>query len=145
MRHADARGFTLIEMLLVVALISILAAMIVPRFTGRSEEAKVAAATADIQANIAGALDLYELDNGRFPDTLQDLLANPGPEKAKKWRGPYLKKKRGLKDPWGNAYVYRPGPNGTRNSDYDLFSPGPDGSEGGADDIVNWETEEAAK
>ncbi len=134
-RSRNERGFTLIEMLLVVIIISTLAAMIIPRFTGRSEEAKVAAAQADIHANLGGALDLYELDNGVYPAKLDDLLTDPG--NARKWRGPYLKKKKGLNDPWGHPYVYRSP--GTHNTDYDLCSYGPDGNEGGGDDITNWE------
>src|SRR5688572_16863886 len=96
-------GFTLIEMLLVVVILSVLAAMIIPRFSGRSEEAKRAAAWADVQAGLAAALDLYELDNGTYPTTvqgLQALLSSPAASPSpRNWRGPYLKKKRGLKDP----------------------------------------------
>jgi general secretion pathway protein G len=139
----NQKGFTLIEMLLVVIIISTLAAMIVPRFAGRSEEAKKAAAAADIHASLASALDLYELDNGAYPTTeqgFQALLAEPStPPLPKKWKGPYLKKKKGLKDPWGNPYVYRSP--GLRNQDYDLLSLGPDGVEGSPDDVVNWEGE----
>lgn len=138
----DEKGFTLIEMLLVVIILSTLAAMIVPRFAGRGEEAKVAAAQADVQAHLSSALDLYELDNGRFPSTAQGLgalleapTASPAPAR---WKGPYLKKKGGLMDPWGNPYQYRsPGAHNTQ--DYDVFSFGPDGAEGGEDDVSNWE------
>jgi general secretion pathway protein G len=134
---ATERGFTLIEMLLVVIIISTLAAMIVPRFAGRSDEAKTSAAQADINANIASALDLYELDNGGYPQTLDNLLVDPG--NARKWRGPYLKKKKGLKDPWGRPYSYRSP--GVHNADYDLSSTGADGQDGTPDDVTNWESE----
>jgi general secretion pathway protein G len=136
------RGFTLIEMLLVVVILSTLAAMVIPRFTGRGEEAKVAAALADVQSHLPSALDLYELDNGRFPATAQGLDAlldaPSAPPAPKNWKGPYLKKKNGLKDPWGNAYQYR-SPGVHNAQDYDLASHGPDGVEGGEDDIINWE------
>ena len=139
-RPPNEKGFTLIEMLLVVIIISTLAAMIIPRFTGRSEEAKVAAARADIHANLGGALDLYELDNGVYPQSLDGLVNDPG--NARKWRGPYLKQTKALNDPWGHPYVYRcPG---THNADYDLSSFGPDGNEGGTDDVTNWEDAAAA-
>ena len=140
-KRNSSGGFTLVEMLLVVVIITTLAAMVVPRFTGRAKEAKIAAATADIQANIASALDLYEVDNGMYPTTEQGLAAlleSPNaPPLPKKWRGPYLKKKGGLNDPWGTPYVYRsPGIHNT--DDYDLYSLGPDGVEGN-DDITNWD------
>lgn len=137
----NSRGFTLIEMLLVVVILSTLAAMIVPRFVGRSDEAKVAAAEADVQSHLASALDLYELDNGAYPKRLEDLLADPGD--ARKWKGPYIKKKKGLTDPWGRPYQYRVP--GLRNADYDLFSLGVDGQEGTLDDVANWDDEKAAE
>ncbi len=128
-------GFTLIELLIVVIILGVLASLAVPRLAGRTEEARKQAAHADIEGGIALALDLYEADNGRYPNALDDLIRKPAA--AKNWKGRYLKK--GLpKDPWKQPYVYRfPGSN---NPDtYDLISIGPDGQEGTADDIVNWE------
>ncbi len=141
-RRHMSKGFTLIELLLVVIIISTLALMVVPRFAGRSEQARIAAASADIQANIAIALDLYEMDNARYPSTEQGLAALKRPPSAPpipaKWNGPYLKKG-SLKDPWGSPYQYRfPG---LHNPDYDLYSYGLDLTEGGGDDVVNWDVE----
>lgn len=131
----NKKGFTLIELMLVVIIIGVLVSMVAPRLVGRSEEARIAAVKADINANISVALDLYELDNGRYPDTeegLGALLAKPA--SAAKWKGPYLKKE--PLDPWGRKYLYRSP--GDHSGDYDLYSCGPDGVEGGEDDIVNW-------
>lgn len=133
------RGFTLIEILLVVVIISALAAMIVPRLTGRSEQAKVAIAKADIMVNIPTALKLYELDNGFYPTAEQGLSALlEKPETVpipKNWNGPYLERK-ALLDPWGNRYIYRfPS---THGIDYDLFSLGRTG-EDDDQNISNWE------
>jgi general secretion pathway protein G len=137
----NERGFTLVELMLVVVILGTLAAMIVPRFAGRSEEAKKGAAKADIEANLANALDMYELDNGQFPTTEQGLAAltqAPSSQPApKNWKGPYIKRGK-FQDPWGNAYQYRfPG---THSKDYDLYSWGPNGAEGGGDDVTNWES-----
>jgi len=129
-------GFTLIEIMLVVVIIGTLVAMVVPRLVGRSEQARVAAAQADIRSNIATALRLYELDNGNFPSTaegLKALLVNPG--SAGNWSGPYLEMP--PLDPWGKEYKYK-SPGDHRQADYDLSSLGKDGTES-ADDIKNWE------
>ncbi len=130
------KGFTLIELMLVVIIIGALVAMVMPRLTGRSEQARVAAAKADVSANIATALKLYELDNGNFPSTsegLQALLGKPGG--ANNWNGPYIEKK--PIDPWGREYKYV-SPGVHRPHDYDLSSLGKDGQES-ADDVTNWE------
>ena len=135
MKKIDRIGFTLIELMLVVIIIGALVAMVMPRLTGRSEQARIAAAKADIGANIATGLKLYELDNGVFPTTeegLSALLTNPS--SSDNWNGPYLEKK--PVDPWGREYIYRsPGEN---RIDYDLYSLGKDGTES-QDDITNWE------
>jgi len=134
------KGFTLIELMLVVIIIGTLAALVIPRLAGRAEQARTTAAQADILSNIPMALDLYELDNGAFPTTQQGLSAlieqTTTPPLPKNWNGPYLKKK--PVDPWGNDYRYAcPGVHNP--ADYDLYSLGKDGTEGGDDDIGNWE------
>jgi general secretion pathway protein G len=138
MRQFDAKAFTMIEVMLVVIIIGILVAMVVPNLSGRGEQARIAAARADIEANITAALDLYELDNGKYPTTeqgLSALISEPASESIN-WSGPYLKKKVVPKDPWGKEYIYQSP--GTHNKDeFDLSSQGPDGIES-EDDIVNW-------
>jgi len=129
------RAFTLIELMLVVIIIGVLAAMVMPRLVGRSEQARIATAKADIESNIALALDMFELDNGRFPTSEEGIAAlRSNPSSLAKWKGPYLKKE--AKDPWARAYIYKSP--GTHNSDYDLYSSGPNGIEGDSDDIGNW-------
>jgi len=138
------KGFTLIEIMLVVIIIGVLVAMVVPSISGRGEQARKTAAKTDIESNISNALDLYQLDNGRYPTTeqgLNALLQQPTVEPIPaKWNGPYLKKKKLPKDPWGHDYVFvSPGAHNTDS--YDLSSYGADGVES-KDDITNWEKDE---
>lgn len=132
-------GFTLVELLIVVTILGILVAAVVPRLAGRTEQARIGRAEVDVKGNITLALDLFEVDAGNYPSTEQGLAAlRTAPADADHWRGPYLKQE--PIDPWGRPYRYlQPG---SRNpQDYDLFSLGPDGVEGTADDIGNWEKE----
>ena len=130
------QGFTLVELLLVLVILSVLALVVVPKFAGRSQQAKIVAAQTDISA-LEMAIDLFEVDCSRFPTTeegLQALIQQPADLDA--WKGSYLKRGSLPKDHWGNPYVYRcPG---QHNNSYDLYSLGPDGQEGGGDDIDNW-------
>ena len=129
------KGFTLIELMLVVIIIGALVAMVMPRLAGRGEQARIAAARADIQANIATALKLYELDNGRFPTTSEGLNALINrPPSAPGWNGPYLERR--PLDPWSREYKYKSP--GERRHDYDLYSLGSDGTESD-DDVNNWD------
>ena len=137
------RGFTLIEIMLVVIIIGILVAMIVPNIAGRSEQARKTAARTDIESNLSTALDLYRMDVGQYPTTeqgLSALIAEPTSSPVPtQWNGPYLKKKKIPKDPWNRDYVYvSPG---THNPEsYDLSSLGASGQEG-ADNVSNWDNE----
>jgi general secretion pathway protein G len=134
-QHA-AQGFTLIELLLVLVILAVLAAVVVPKFTRRSEQARITAATTDL-SNTEVALDSFEVDNGRYPTAQEGLAALvTQPAGLTTWKGPYLKRAIG-NDPWGNPYVYRcPGVHNAQG--YDLNSPGPNGQEGDSDDINNW-------
>ena len=131
-------GFSLIELLLVLVILAILAAVVVPKFTGRSEQAKEAAAKTDV-SQLETAIDMFEHDAGRLPKTdegLSVLTRTPAAGDVKAWRGPYLKRDVPT-DPWGNPYVYRE-PGNFNPTGYDLFSMGKDGKEGNEDDIGNW-------
>ena len=137
-----SRGFTLIEIMVVVVIIGLLAAVIVPQVVNKVDEARVTRAKADI-ASIESALTIFRLDNSKYPTTeqgLTSLTTQPTDPSIRNWRpGGYLTKKVG-KDPWGNEYQYvYPG---THGSEYDLFSLGADnqpGGEGTSTDIGNWD------
>ncbi len=142
--RASVRGrvrgaFTLIELLLVLVILGVLAAVVVPKFTGRTEKAKISGATTSV-SNLGAALNIFEHDTGHFPSNDEGLNALVSqPASAKDWNGPYIEAT-ALKDPWGNKFIYKfPG---THNpSGFDLYSTGPDGQDGTADDIGNWTTQ----
>ena len=133
------KGFTLIEIMIVVIIIAGLAAMVAPRLVGRTDQAKKAIAKADVSSNLPMALKLYYLDNGRYPTTEQGLAAlESAPTTAPvpaNWGGPYLETL--PEDPWGNPYKYK-SPGDSNKTTYDLYSAGADGTDGTDDDIKNW-------
>jgi len=146
------RGFTFIEIMVVVAILAILAALVVPRIMGRTDDAKRTAAKVQIR-NIEGALQLYKLDNGVYPSTEQGLKALVEKPSVgvipKKWKlGGYIPKL--PEDPWGTPYKYlspsqsptqNPGQSPGLRGEYDIISLGTDGEVGGEGinaDITNW-------
>ena len=137
-RARDARGFTLVELLVVMVILGLLAALVVPSYLGRERKARAQAAKTQIEL-LGTALDTFRLDVGRYPTTQEGLAAlRASPGGLPRWDGPYLKKEVPL-DPWGRAYSYEsPGQHG----DYDLSTNGADGAPGGdgdSRDIGSWE------
>ena len=144
MKQRLQQGFSLIEIMVVVVIISVLIGLVAPNIIGRVDEARVTAAEADI-ATLEQALEMYKLDNHRYPSTdqgLEALIAKPtGEPEPRNWNPEgYLKKKKLPVDPWGNPYLYfSPGQDGRP---YELLSLGADGREGGEGfdaDIGSWE------
>ncbi len=140
------KGFTLIELMIVIVILAILATIVVPKFMGREEQAKRTAAIIQIK-NLEAGLKLFKLDNGFYPSTeqsLKSLVEKPtAGREAKNWKeGGYLEAKEVPLDPWGNSYVYLSP--GVHNKEYDIVSYGADGVEGGEGndaDIQSWALE----
>jgi general secretion pathway protein G len=131
MNSTSERGFTLLELLVVILIIGLLVGIVAPRLLGQVSKSEVTAARAQLDA-IDKALNAYRLDTGRFPTTAQGLkVLNSPPSDEPRWRGPYLASEL-PPDPWGSPYQFRiPG---TQGRDYDLFSFGRDRAPGGSGD-----------
>jgi general secretion pathway protein G len=126
-------GFTLIELMIVVIIMAALAGMVLPKLINRVDIAKEKIAEADI-ATISQALKMYKLDNGSYPTALNALMS--APTSSESWKGPYFEDD--PVDPWGNDYEYK-SPGSHKNISFDIWSPGPDGQSGTADDVNNWD------
>jgi len=140
--NSNQRGFTLIELMVVITILALLGGIVMPRVVGRLRQTKPDTARIYIN-NLKLGLDMYAVDNGEYPTTeqgLQALIRKPtSPPEPMKWTGPYVEPTNFL-DPWGNSYQYE-SPSNHEGYDYDIFSYGSDGQEGGEDDaadINNW-------
>lgn len=136
-RHLRA-GFTILELLLVLVILAVLAGIVGSRFVGQSQSAKIKAARTQLE-NFSLALNRFEVDLGRFPTSSEGIAAliQRPTDGAKAWQGPYLDGNAVPKDQWENPWNYRQ-PGQRRPDGFDLWSNGPDGREGGGDDIANW-------
>ena len=138
LKKRRTQAFTLVELMLVLVILATLAAIVLPKLTGKSQQAKVTAAKTQI-SNFETALDAFEVDNGYYPkgkNGLNDLVVQP--KDAPNWHGPYMKQESIPLDPWQHAYIYDcPGKHNA--STYDIMSMGPDGRVGGDDDITSWD------
>ncbi len=136
-RIKGSKGFTLIELMVVVVILGLLAAFVAPKFFGKMSTAKLKAAKVQIEM-FGTALDAFRLDVGRYPTTEEGLKAlREKPSGVDKWEGPYLPKEI-PEDPWGNGYVYR---SPSEHGDFEIVSYGLDKAEGGEgenQDVVSW-------
>ncbi|HEX3889263.1 MAG TPA: type II secretion system major pseudopilin GspG [Verrucomicrobiae bacterium] len=135
-----SRGFTLVEIMVVVVVIGILAAIIIPQFIGTTSDAKIAAAKGTV-SELDSAVERFYVQMDRYPTTeegLKVLVDPPAGDEAQKWRGPYIKQLRN--DPWDNPYQYA-NPGTHHSASFDIWSRGKDGADGGEGenaDIGNW-------
>ena len=128
-RSADDDGYTLMELLIVLALLALIATFAIPNLLGVFGNAKSDMAEIQLR-NLKSVLSIYRLDNGHYPAITDGGLAalHTRPAKALSWQGPYLDNPEALTDPWGRPYIYSPSPNGLA---FQLKSLGADGAEGG--------------
>ncbi len=142
-KNRPRRGFTLMELLLVMAILVILLGLVAPRFLGTQKKANIGAAKSQIGL-FKAPLEMFALDNHSYPNTEQGLAAlieEPDEAESKKtWNGPYLDSSP-PKDPWGHDYQYAYPPSKNKKDFPDIWSLGPDGEDGTEDDVVNWEAE----
>src|SRR2546427_7604182 len=131
---ARQRAFTLVELLLVLVILGILAAIVIPKFSGRTKQAQIAATQTQI-ANFKTAINAFEVDTGSYPKSLLDLIVQP--RDVQNWHGPYLQSDTVPKDPWQHDYIYK-FPGSHNPSSYDLNSMGPPGEDM---IIANWTTQ----
>lgn len=134
-RKNRQRGFTLVELLLVLVILALIAGLVLPGIIGKAESAKAKSASLQVK-QLVQRVDEFYLDTGQVPDSLDDLVNEPGGVNG--WNGPYVQKS-SLNDPWGRPYEFRsPGDHGV----FDIFSLGADGRSGGEDsnkDVTSWE------
>jgi general secretion pathway protein G len=137
LHHQAQEAFTLVELLLVLVILGVLAAIVLPKFTGVSERSRVTAAKTQL-STFKTALGAFEVDMGYYPkgkSGLLDLIQQP--RDAQNWHGPYIESDSIPKDPWGNDYIYEC-PGRHNPNFYDVYSAGPDGRVGTDDDVCNW-------
>jgi general secretion pathway protein G len=133
-------GFTLMEVMLVIAILALLVAFVVPSYLNVAADAKIKNTQNTVMA-LSKVIQMYYLNVGAFPKELKDLVEKPDDEAvAAKWRGPYLENLDQLKDSWQQDLKYKC-PGEFNSATYDLWSVGPDGQDGNEDDIANWKKE----
>jgi general secretion pathway protein G len=141
-RRSRRKGFTLLEVLIVIVIIGLLAAVVVPNLVGVLGGGREDLTRSTVKSGLNGALDNFMASIGRYPTTDEGLAVLVTPpddeEMAKKWRGPYLKDAKIPRDSWGNEFIYV-SPGEVNTNSYDLSSPGPNGRPGDDDDITNWD------
>ncbi len=138
------KGFTLLEVLLVIGIIALLAAFVVPALVGVQQGAEVDITTRMVEqgGTLDNMINLYRMQTGQYPTELKDLVEKPDDEAvASRWRGPYIQDANKLKDAWHRDLKYK-APGEVNQGSYDLWSTGPDGEDGTDDDITNWAKEE---
>lgn len=128
------KGFTLLELILVLVILVVLASVTVRVFSNTRKSSMIRIAKTEV-GNIRTAIDQYEIEMGQYPSNLEELVKKPSGDDGSMWSGPYIEQVK--KDPWNNDYRLKAP--GTHNTDtFDLWSVGPDGQEGTDDDIGNW-------
>ena len=144
LNRSHEKGFTLIELMVVIAILALLGGVVAPQVMNKLKAAKPQKVRIDINAT-GMALEMYAVENGDYPTTeqgLDALLTQPTSQpEPLNWNGPYVKKGTKFVDPWNHEYIYEQ-PSTHEGYDYDLFSFGPDGQEGGEDDINSWAEED---